>query len=259
MPARGWWWKSREEEREREKWWAVRKRGHGCHAPRVKPTINREVKLLRYSLVHRSLAFARKSLHLSLCAKQPPPSFPWKYISVFPFPFFFFFFFSLSTNLPRIYLPIPKADGEETRSKRGAGIEFQCAQCINASKSDKARFRFPGFIVSQPRRTIGARPPWKRRKRNIEEEKERFITLFEACLSTADSARGSWWMCFISSHATLLPQQGRKGGRRKEGGEAKGWSKKTGERRGKKLRRRAVMDWPGPITSFVSICAEYCS
>lgn len=104
MPARGWWWKSREEEREREKWWAVRKRGHGCHAPRVKPTINREVKLLRYSLVHRSLAFARKSLHLSLCAKQPPPSFPWKYISVFPFPFFFLFpFFSLhefTTNLP---------------------------------------------------------------------------------------------------------------------------------------------------------------
>lgn len=28
---------------------------------------------------------------------------------------------------------------------------------------------------------------------------------------------------------------------------------------GKKLRRHAVMDWPGPITSFVSICAEYCS
>lgn len=52
---------------------------------------------------------------------------------------------------------------------------------------------------------------------------------------------------------------GEEKGRKKEGREAKGWKQEKWRAEGKKLRRHAVMDWPGPITSFVSICAEYCS
>lgn len=112
-------------QREREKWWAVRKRGHGCHAPRVKPAINREVKLLRHSLVHRSLPFARKSLHLSLSRETTVPC-PWKYISIYIYalPFFSFSFFpfplhqnSPSTNLPR--------DSERRRDDEGTRIDLE--------------------------------------------------------------------------------------------------------------------------------------
>lgn len=105
-------------QREREKWWAVRKRGHGCHAPRVKPAINREVKLLRHSLVHRSLPFARKSLHLSLSRETTVPC-PWKYISIYicsSFLLFFFLFPSIKILPPRIYHAIPR-EGETTKER----------------------------------------------------------------------------------------------------------------------------------------------
>lgn len=126
-------------ERERERWWAVRKRGHGCHAPRVKPTINREVKLLRYSLVHRSLAFARKSLHLSLCAEQPCPTRSVGNISaeyIRSLVFFSFFFFSPSKfSPPRIYHAIRRDEGTridlETWNRIPSWQNWRCGQRIN--------------------------------------------------------------------------------------------------------------------------------
>lgn len=104
-------------QREREKWWAVRKRGHGCHAPRVKPAINREVKLLRHSLVHRSLPFARKSLHLSLSRETTVLMEIHQYIYICSsFLLFFFLFPSIKILLPRIYHAIPR-EGETTKER----------------------------------------------------------------------------------------------------------------------------------------------
>lgn len=174
----------------------MRKRGHGCHAPRVKPTINREVKLLRYSLVHRSLAFARKSLHLSLCAEQPCPARSHGNISaeyIRSLVFFSFFFFSPSKFSPHEFTTRFEGTKErESISKRG--IEFHrgrigdagSALTTNPSKSDKAA----STIVSQPRSVLGHRGKGRSKKEHRGRE-EKFITLFEACLSTADSARGS--------------------------------------------------------------------
>lgn len=65
-------------------------------------------------------------------------------------------------------------------------------------------------------------------------------------------------MCFISSHATLFPPLDREEREEEERG-GEGMEQEKWRAEGKKLRRHAVMDWPGPITSFVSICAEYCS
>lgn len=105
-------------QREREKWWAVRKRGHGCHAPRVKPAINREVKLLRHSLVHRSLPFARKSLHLSLSRETTVLMEIHQYIYMLFLSSLFLSFPSLSIKIlpPRIYHAIPR-EGETTKER----------------------------------------------------------------------------------------------------------------------------------------------
>lgn len=146
-------------------------------------------------MVHRSLAFARKSLHLSLC---PVARLPWKYIYIYRgrVPLFSLSLFFLSikilslsfTNLPRA----SPSKGRRGRRRKTNRIEFhprqkpRCGQCINASKRDKARFRSRALVVSR----IGARPrSWKRGKRT--KRRERFIRLFGACLSTADTARGS--------------------------------------------------------------------
>lgn len=68
-----------------------------------------------------------------------------------------------------------------------------------------------------------------------ERGRERFITLFGACLSTLHADRDGW-MCFISSHATLLPSSTSLPSRGKKGGRGEGTvSKKSGERRGKKV------------------------
>lgn len=158
-------------QREREKWWAVRKRGHGCHAPRVKPAINREVKLLRHSLVHRSLPFARKSLHLSLSRETTVPC-PWKYISIYICSsFLLFFFLSLPSPSKFSLHEFTTRFREKARRRRNANrsrIEFHrggirdpgSALTTSPSKSDKARSR---SRAPQLFRSRGARPSWKRK------------------------------------------------------------------------------------------------
>lgn len=157
----------------------MRKRGHGCHAPRVKPTINREVKLLRYSLVHRSLAFARKSLHLSLCAEQPCPASSHGNISaeyIRSLVFFSFFFFSPSKfSLHEFTTRFEGTKERESISKRGIHRgrigDAGSALTTNPSKSDKARSRSRPPPLFRSRDRCSAIVEKEGRKRSIEEER----------------------------------------------------------------------------------------
>lgn len=145
-------------EREREKWWAVRKRGHGCHAPRVKPTINREVKSLRCLVGPSFVGFRSKIAPPVPLPRCTAPMEIYIYIYRGRVPLFSLSLFFLSikilslsfTNLPRA----SPSKGRRGRRRKTNRIEFhprqkpRCGQCINASKRDKARFRSRALVVS---------------------------------------------------------------------------------------------------------------
>lgn len=92
------------------------------------------------------------------------------------------------TNLPRA----SPSKGRRGRRRKTNRIEFHPSRVAgNALTHQKEIKRVSAAGLSLFRAsTIGARPrSWKRGKRT--KRRERFIRLFGACLSTADTARGS--------------------------------------------------------------------
>lgn len=139
------------------------------------------------------------------------------------------------------------------------------ALTTNASKSDK-RVSIPlaGFHCFAGTRAPvlgGHRASWKRGKRKTVLHNVIQGLVYRQTLHTD----GDGCVLFRATRP-FFPREkegGKKGARRKAEGQGGARGRAEGAK-GKKLsgtrrRARAVMDWPGPITSFVSICAEYCS
>lgn len=180
--------------------------------------------------------------------------------------FLSFPFLSIKILPPRIYHAIPR-EGETTKERESISNRIPSWRNSRSGQRIKKRRAHQKAIKRVPAAGLhncfaaaahGHRGKGRSKKGGGGGEGNEFITLFEACLSTADSARGSGDGCVLFRATRPFFQRG---GEREEEGrrEAKGWKQEKWRAEGKKLRRHAVMDWPGPITSFVSICAEYCS
>lgn len=216
----------------------MRKRGHGCHAPRVKPTINREVKSLRCLVGPSFVGFRSKIAPPVPLPRCTAPMEIYIYIEAE-----FLFFLSIKilslsfTNLPRA----SPSKGRRGRRRKTNRIEFhprqkpRCGQCINASKRDKARFRSRALVVSRIHDRCSATIVETRKENEEKGEVHKVIRSLFIDSRHCTRIVMDGWMCFISSHATLLPSstslRGKKGGRG-EGTEQEKWRAEGEKSRG---------------------------